>query len=151
MAASGVALVIMEHTCIDQKSGGTKRMLRADENRFIPELGRLAATIKEGGALAGCQINHLGRYAQAESPLAPSDFASPLCQHSHAMTEEDIQRVITQYAAAALRVKKLASIWWNCTVDAVTCLCSSSLHFTTDGPTNTAVAWKTACAFPLLL
>lgn len=106
MAASGVALVITEHTCIDQKSGGTKRMLRADENRFIPELGRLAATIKEGGALAGCQINHLGRYAQAEPPLAPSDFASPLCQHSHAMTEEDIRRVITQYAAAALRVKK---------------------------------------------
>ncbi len=106
MASSGVALVITEHTCIDQKSGGTKRMLRADENRFIPELGRLAATIKEGGALAGCQINHLGRYAQAEPSLAPSDFASPLCQHSHAMTEEDIQRVITQYAAAALRVKK---------------------------------------------
>jgi 2,4-dienoyl-CoA reductase-like NADH-dependent reductase (Old Yellow Enzyme family) len=110
MASTGVALVITEHTCIEQKSGGTKRMLHADENRFIPELGRLAATIKEGGkegdALAGCQINHLGRYAQAETPLAPSDFATPLCQHSHAMTEEDIQQVINQYAAAALRVKK---------------------------------------------
>ena len=106
MAASGVGLVITEHTCIDQKSGGTKRMLRADENGFIPELSRLAATIKEGGALAGCQINHLGRYAQTELPLAPSDFASPLCQHTHAMTEEDIQQVITQYATAALRVKK---------------------------------------------
>jgi 2,4-dienoyl-CoA reductase-like NADH-dependent reductase (Old Yellow Enzyme family) len=106
IATGGAALVITEHTCIDQKSGGTKRMLRTDEDRFIPELGRLAATIKEGRTLAGCQINHLGRYAQAELPLAPSDFASPLCQHSHAMTEEDIHRVITKYAAAALRVKK---------------------------------------------
>ena len=41
MATIGVALVITEHTCIDQKSGGTKRMLHADENRFIPELGQL--------------------------------------------------------------------------------------------------------------
>ncbi|HUW65563.1 MAG TPA: NADH:flavin oxidoreductase [Spirochaetia bacterium] len=106
MGASGAALVVTEHTCIDQATGGSKRMLRSDEDRFLPDLGRVAAAIKEGGALAGCQINHLGRYAQTETPLAPSFFASPLCQHSRAMTEEDIHRVIAQFAAAARRVQE---------------------------------------------
>lgn len=106
MGASGAALVVSEYTCIDQAKGGTRHMLCADEDHFLPDLGRVAEAIKEGGALAGCQINHLGRYAQTETPLAPSAFASPLCQQSRAMTEEDIQRVIAQFASAALRVKK---------------------------------------------
>jgi 2,4-dienoyl-CoA reductase-like NADH-dependent reductase (Old Yellow Enzyme family) len=106
MGAGGVALVVTEHTCIDRAAGGSKRMLRSDEDRFLPDLGRVAAAIKEGGALAACQINHLGRYAQTETPMAPSVFTSPLCQHSRAMTEEDIHRVIAQFAAAARRVKE---------------------------------------------
>ena len=106
VGASGAAMIVVENTLVDYATIGGMRFLRSDEDRFIPELAKLATAIKAGGALAACQINHQGRYAFVETPLAPSVFESPFCKNSRAMTEKDIQVIIQKYAEAAVRVIK---------------------------------------------
>lgn len=81
-------------------------MVRVYDDGALAGLGRLAAAIKECGALAGCQINHPGRYARVSRPLAPSPVpARPGGPVPQAMTPGDIREAIAAYAAAARRVK----------------------------------------------
>ncbi len=65
MAESGAALVVVENATMDYAGGrGSDRTIRVDSNENLEGLARLAATIKQAGALAGLQINHAGRFAE---------------------------------------------------------------------------------------
>lgn len=103
MAASGVGLVVVENAGVDPLGIGKTRTLLASGDRFIPELAALARTIKEEGAAAILQINHVGRYAGGPVRLAPSAVTT-WGVTPQAMTEADIQTVIAGYAQAARRV-----------------------------------------------
>jgi len=105
MAASGVAMVVVEHTGIDPSGLGSPFMLRADDDRYIAGLSKLAKTIKDEGALAFLQINHTGRYAHTTERLAPSPVKTGEGMPKE-MTEEDIERIVSAFAAGAGRVKK---------------------------------------------
>jgi 2,4-dienoyl-CoA reductase-like NADH-dependent reductase (Old Yellow Enzyme family) len=105
MGASGAAMIMVENAAIDPSGMGSPFTLRVDEDRFIDGLAQLAQTIKQGGALAGLQINHAGRYAHGESAMAPSavpvgDKAPP-----RAMTIQEIEGMVDAFAVAAGRVK----------------------------------------------
>lgn len=105
MAASGAAMIVVEHTAVDQSGLGSPFMLRADDDRYIPGLTMLAKTIHDEGALAFLQINHAGRYAYMSERLAPSPVKTGEGVPK-AMTVEDIDRVVEAFASAASRVKK---------------------------------------------
>lgn len=104
MAASGVALVVVENAGVDPTGLGTPFTIRVDDDQFIPGLAELARTIKAEGALAILQLNHGGRYAFTPQRIAPSPvdagFGPP-----REMTALDIDRMIKAYASAAGRVK----------------------------------------------
>lgn len=105
MGSSGAAMIMVENASIDSAGLGSPFTLRVDEDRFIDGLAQVAQAVKQGGALAGLQINHAGRYAYGKQAMAPSavpvgDKAPP-----RVMTDQDIQRIVKAYAAAAARVK----------------------------------------------
>ncbi len=105
MGASGAGLIVVEHTAVHVSGLGSPFMLRADEDRFIPGLSRLAETIKAQGAIAFLQINHTGRFAFAPDRLAPSPFQTRDVIPKE-MSPDQIREIAQAYAAAALRVKK---------------------------------------------
>jgi len=106
MAASGVALVVVENATVDFESGsGSPRTLRADSDAHLEGLKRLAETIKEAGALACLQINHAGRFAHAAEPLAPSAVET-FGRIPRALTIDEMKRIAECFAAAAGRVAK---------------------------------------------
>ncbi len=106
MAASGVAMVVVENATVDHPEGnGTGRTLRADTDDNLDGLKKLAAAIKEEGALACLQINHAGRFAGAASePVAPSAVET-FGRLPRALERQEIEQIAVEYADAALRAK----------------------------------------------
>lgn len=107
MAASGVSMVVTENVTVDFEYSGVRGILRADKDDYLSDLKELAQTIKENGALACCQINHLGRYAWVTNPVSasavPASIDDPI---PVPMEQKQIQDTIKAFATAALRVKK---------------------------------------------
>jgi NADPH2 dehydrogenase len=106
MAKSGVAMVVVENATVDYPTGsGSNRTLRADTDENLEGLANLAATIKAQGTLACLQINHAGRFAMADPPLAPSAVQA-FGRMPRALTVEEMRNICRKFAEAALRVKK---------------------------------------------
>ena len=76
LGQSGVSVVVAANAAVAADGIGSTYNLRADHDRFIPGLARLAAAIKAGGAIACLQLNHTGRYAKTTHPLMPSRLDS---------------------------------------------------------------------------
>ncbi len=81
--------------------------LGVSEDGMVPGLSRLASRIHAGGALASAQLFHGGLRASSVVSGLPTWSASahvePEMETPRAGTEEDIARVITQFAEAARR------------------------------------------------
>ncbi len=76
LARSGAGMVVVANTAVSQDGVVSRYNLRIDKDAFIPGLARLAAAIKENGAVACIQLNHAGRFAKTERPLLPSPMSS---------------------------------------------------------------------------
>jgi NADPH2 dehydrogenase len=106
MAQSGVALVVVENATIDHPAGSvTNRTLRVDKDDTLDGLARLAATIQAAGARACLQINHAGRFAGLEEPLAPAAVET-FGRLPRALTRAEMQEIVGRYAEAAHRVQQ---------------------------------------------
>ena len=134
VATGDVAMIVVANTVVDPSGTLSKHSLRADDDRFLPGLSRLAKTIKGQGSAAVLQINHGGRFARGKTLYAPSSvpirdidiggfyksalksldiqeqwsILSEAIQHPlpKEMSVADIERVITAYAKAAIRARK---------------------------------------------
>jgi 2,4-dienoyl-CoA reductase (NADPH2) len=105
MAASGVAMVVVENASIDHPiASGSDRTLRVDTDACLAGLKELAEVIKSEGALACLQINHAGRFAGVAEPLAPSAVET-FGRMPRPLTLEEIGAVVAKFAAAARRVQ----------------------------------------------
>jgi NADPH2 dehydrogenase len=105
MAQSGAALIVVENAGIVPDGMGSPRTIRCDHNRYLSGLQELAECIKGEKARAGLQINHAGRFAYVDEPVAPS--AVPTFNRTpRALTRREITTIQKQYAQAALRVQK---------------------------------------------
>ena len=105
MAQSGAALIVVENSSITPQGSGSYRTLRCDHDRTIKGLERLSMTIKGEKALAGLQVNHAGRFAYVDEPVAPSAVET-FGRTPRALTKKEIANIRKQYAKACLRVKK---------------------------------------------
>lgn len=106
MARSGVGLVVVENVHVNDQHSRFGRLIRADRDEDIPQLDMLARTIKESGAIACCQINFGGRLAMVTEALAPSPVPFFNAPPPREMTRAEIQTVIGEYAATAVRIQK---------------------------------------------
>jgi len=105
MAQSGAALIMVENASIAANGSGSSRTVRCDHDRYLNGLESLAQCIKGEKARAGLQINHAGRFAYVDEPVAPS--AVPAFNRTpRALTRREITTIQKQYAQAALRVQK---------------------------------------------
>ena len=106
MAASGAAMIVVENVASDPAGMGSPFTMRADTDRSIAELAKIAKVIHQEGAIAICQINHAGRYAYAaQQRLAPSPVKTGDVVPKE-MNKEEIEMVVKLYADAAARVKE---------------------------------------------
>ena len=105
MGASGLSMVVVETCAVDPSGVGSFRMLRAYEDSFIEDLARIAEVIHEGGALACCQINHVGRFAFVDEPVSAS--AVPVFGRTpRELTIAEIAHQVQAFAQAAGRVQQ---------------------------------------------
>ena len=81
LAMSGAGLVVVANVAVAKDGRTSPRTLRLDDDRFIPEMARLATTIQHRGALACVQLNHAGRFALTERPLLPAPFDAAHLDH----------------------------------------------------------------------
>jgi 2,4-dienoyl-CoA reductase-like NADH-dependent reductase (Old Yellow Enzyme family) len=102
MARSGAALIVVENTGIHPSGLGSTFMLRADEDRYLEGLTKLARVIHAEGALAFIQFNHAGRLAYTTERMAPSPV--PVGDNTPGeMSVEDIRDTIQCFVRAAIR------------------------------------------------
>jgi 2,4-dienoyl-CoA reductase-like NADH-dependent reductase (Old Yellow Enzyme family) len=113
LAAGGVGLIITAHSYVSHplgKAGLPQNAIYHD--RFVDGYSRLAEVVHKNGAKLFLQLAHAGRQTTpeligGEMPIAPSDmFDDKGNQTARAMTYDDIQRVLEDYEAAAMRAKR---------------------------------------------
>lgn len=113
IAKGGVGLVIVEETPCEYPLGCSNiPHIRADDDKYIPGLKELAASIHKYDVSAFVQITHAGpchKPFDGQQPIAPSVIdppAEPNFAVPREMTKDEILRVIESYAQTALRIKK---------------------------------------------
>ncbi len=105
MGASGLAMVVVESVAVTAADMGSLRTIRAHDDEHVEDLAQIAKAVKEGGALACCQLNHPGRFALLSGPVGPSPVeVSGMVPRE--LPEEEIQELVQAYAASARRVKE---------------------------------------------
>jgi 2,4-dienoyl-CoA reductase-like NADH-dependent reductase (Old Yellow Enzyme family) len=109
LAATGVALVVVEHSCVTAEGRASPRQISLASDAHMSGHAAIATAIHAAGALCAAQINHAGSNRRAEMPgrcLGPSAVENPV---SHLVPEEmsnsDIAATIRAFGAAAGRVQ----------------------------------------------
>ena len=110
LAATGVALVVVEHSYVAPEGRASPRQMSLASDADVSGHAAIAAAIHAAGALCAAQISHAGSNRRAEMPgrcLGPSAVENPV---SHLIPEEmsnsDIVATIRAFGAAAARVQR---------------------------------------------
>ncbi|MBE9639808.1 NADH:flavin oxidoreductase/NADH oxidase [Salipiger mangrovisoli] len=130
LARGGAGLVIVEATAVSPEGRITPGCTGLWEDAQIEGLARIAAAIRDAGAVPGIQIGHAGRKASANLPwegddhilegdprgwqtIAPSAqaFGGALSKVPHEMDLSEIARVQSNFAAAARRARAAGFEW----------------------------------------
>jgi 2,4-dienoyl-CoA reductase-like NADH-dependent reductase (Old Yellow Enzyme family)/thioredoxin reductase len=107
-SGSGVGMIVVENCIIDPDVLGVGPELQLHNEIHLPGLRKLAEIIKGFGAVAGLQLNHMGRQTTLGKPVAPSPI--PISERGPAprvLTPRDIQFVIDEFVRAAAWVKQV--------------------------------------------
>jgi 2,4-dienoyl-CoA reductase-like NADH-dependent reductase (Old Yellow Enzyme family)/thioredoxin reductase len=105
-AASGVGMVVVENCIIDPDVLGVGPELHLHNDRYIPGLIKLAKTIQKHGAVAGIQLNHMGRQTTLGQPIAPSPIPiSPRGPLPKVLSIPEIEYVVEEFVQAARRAR----------------------------------------------
>ncbi len=110
-AEGGAGAIIVGYATVDEYSGGPGN-IGCHHDDHIPGLMRLAAVIKGGGARAGIQLNHAGRYNPSfhlggKPAVAPSAVPSRLTRETpRELNVDEIAATIRRFAEAAGRARE---------------------------------------------
>jgi 2,4-dienoyl-CoA reductase-like NADH-dependent reductase (Old Yellow Enzyme family)/thioredoxin reductase len=106
-AAGGIGLISLEASLIAPESLVVGPELRLHGSEFVPGLRRIAEAVHEHGVPVGIQLWHPGRQTLRSEPVAPSPIPlSPRTPVPHALTREDITRLIGLYASSAVHCRE---------------------------------------------
>ncbi len=116
ISSGGSSIVFTGAAAVSSESIGFDRVMRIDDDSYIPGLKKLFEKIKEFGAAAGIQLIHYGRQAHTQytkSPLyAPSAIPCPVTKEYdpdyevRELSTEHIRRIVDDFAQAALRASE---------------------------------------------
>jgi 2,4-dienoyl-CoA reductase-like NADH-dependent reductase (Old Yellow Enzyme family)/thioredoxin reductase len=107
-AAGGPAMVIMEACAVSPEGIVSPHQPVLYDDRYIDGLSKIAAAIKEEGAVPALQIHHGGRQTSAKvihrKPLAPSPLPCPAIRGDvEPLTIDGIQNLVKKFGDAAAR------------------------------------------------
>lgn len=105
-AVGQVGLIIVEATGVEARGRISSRDLGIWEDEQIAGLKRIVDTVHNNGSKIGIQLGHAGRKSEVtnSTAVAPSAIAfNDECGMPVALTLEEIQQVIKQFAKAAKR------------------------------------------------
>lgn len=112
-AAAGTALIIVEHTYVHRWGRLSDTQMGVHEDGMIPGLARLAAAIKDEGAVACLQLAHAGASttiaAAGRAPLGPTAMRHPFesaADTADAATADEIALTVRAFGDAALRARE---------------------------------------------
>jgi 2,4-dienoyl-CoA reductase-like NADH-dependent reductase (Old Yellow Enzyme family)/thioredoxin reductase len=108
-AKGGAGLIIIEGASC-RKIGKPSRIL-VNDDKYIPNLKKLADVIHAGGARAVMQMSsHQGSYDEVD-PASPSGIPHPYAgwspsipKHARAITVPELEELVTEYGEAARRI-----------------------------------------------
>ncbi len=109
-ARGGTGLIVTEILAVEPELGKAVAVqTRADDDRFIPGLGRLAAAAQTYGARIFGQLHHAGCQSNSnicggKQIVAPSAIASQAVGETpRALSTEDVRDLVQNFIAAAVR------------------------------------------------
>jgi 2,4-dienoyl-CoA reductase-like NADH-dependent reductase (Old Yellow Enzyme family)/thioredoxin reductase len=107
-AAGGPSMIIMEAHGVAPEGIVSKHQARIYDDRFLGQLGRAVAVIKQEGSIPAIQIHHAGRQVPARvikrKPFAPSPLPCPAIKGDvEPLSIEGIHKIIRQFGDAAQR------------------------------------------------
>ena len=107
-AAGGPAMVMMEACAVSPEGIVSSHQPVIYDDRYIEGLSKIAAAIKEEGAVPALQIHHGGRQTSAKvihrKPLAPSPLPCPVIRGDvEPLTIDGIQNLVKKFGDAAAR------------------------------------------------
>lgn len=105
-AAGGFGLTMTCAAHVQAGGQGFPGQLGVFDDRHLPGLSRLAATIKAKGSVAAVQLHHAGSRSPKElvgTPVCPSDEAK---SGSRALTLDEVQKLRDDFIAAAKRSER---------------------------------------------
>lgn len=110
-AGGYIGLVITEHSYVSEEGKVRKEQPSIAKDEDVAGLHRLTDTIHKNGSKVMAQINHAGGAANPQITGSPSYSASAVKVPKFpevpvAMTLQDIEKVIHDFAAAAVRAKE---------------------------------------------
>ena len=110
-ANSGVSMLIVEACAVSPEGIVSPHQGRIFDDRYIDGFSRLAAAIRERGAIAGIQIHHSGRQTSPrvinQNPVAPSPLPCPTIKGDvMPLTKEEIREIVRKFGDAAERAVK---------------------------------------------
>ena len=107
LAENQVGLILSGMAYVTPDSGSAPTQNAIYDDSFIPGHRALAEAVHEAGGKILLQINHCGAGSSSEDAVGPSEFVSPLTKKPcRAMTVAEIDRVVEDFAAAAVRAQK---------------------------------------------
>lgn len=152
-AAGGAALLIIGGCTVDVVGGGPL-MIGLHDDRFIEGLKDLTTAVKAAGASVAAQLYQAGRYTHSafsgQQALAPSAIASRFTRETpREMTLEDIETVIANFAAAALRAKQAGFDAVEVIASAGYLICQFLSPVTNQRRDHYGGSWDNRCRFGL--
>ncbi|MHB8763658.1 MAG: NADH:flavin oxidoreductase [Deferrisomatales bacterium] len=105
LARGGVGTVVTGHAFVRADGRAGPRQLGLHDDALLPGLGRLAAAVRAGGALAVAQLAHAGLHAPALPRVGPSAGVDGRDGPGQELSRADIAALASAFAAAAARAQ----------------------------------------------
>lgn len=112
LAQGGVGIIITGMIAVGTIEPHQRHQWRADDDRFLPSLRKIVASVQENGGKIIAQIVLMGsqialvKFAAGRKIVSPSGvLETSLKQSSEALTVAEIGQCVKDYAAAAVRMK----------------------------------------------
>jgi len=109
LARGGAGLIITGHIYVEPRGQYEPRQLGLDDDHRIAPLARVTAEVHRHGGAIFAELSHAGSQSLIADvvPLAPSVVPNAIFARPPAeMTDADVRKVITDFAAAADRAKR---------------------------------------------
>ncbi len=112
IARGGAGMIYIGSVSVDwPHSRNNYCVLRADDERFIFGLNKLAETIQKNEAVAVLQVHHAGRFAKVPDPVGPTELPGmfmegELTKKVRALETEEVEELVEKFAQAAFNAKQ---------------------------------------------